>query len=181
MVTQADRLEAALDFFTTHMLGPHKGKERAYRKAGISGARTTADADWRAFAALLTGDIGRSSSSLSELPHHHVRAAPLGGSVTYMFVQEAVEDEFEAFKARYHLVFEYECGLSRVEVRRFTGAQWVEYAEQRGGIEFFAFSRFTDPEIDFSSDWMKKNADLMLTLEDGAVSYFDPLLWEYEK
>ena len=174
-----NRLEAALDFFTAHMLGPHKSKVRAYRKAGIEHAPTTAKADWHALAALLTGDLGERTSLLAELPHHHVRAACMGGFATYTFVQEAVEEEYEAFQGRYHLVFSHEPDLSRVEVRRLRGAQWVEYAEEHGGIEFFAFSRFTDPEIEFPSQWINEHGDLMLVVEDGTVVYLDPALWEY--
>ena len=86
--------------------------------------------------------------------------------------------EFEEFKKRFHLVFSYADNLSRVELRRFTGSQWVEYVEEFGGIEFFAFSGFTDPEIDFGPAWLHENADLMLVLDAGSVTYLNPALTE---
>lgn len=178
---QTGHLETALDFFTAHILGPHRSKARAYRKAGIGDAPTTARADWHALAALLTGDIGARTSFLAELPHHHVRAACMNGFPTYTFVQEAVEEEYEAFQSRYHLVFLYEPDLAHVELWRFSGSQWIEHAEARGGIEFFAFSGFTDPEIEFPSTWIRNHADLMLVIEDGAIVHLDPALWEYGK
>ena len=181
MAEHTGHLEAALDFFTAHMLGPHKSKVRAYRKAGISYAPTTARADWHALAALLTGDVGERTSFLAELPHHHVRAACMNGFAMYTFVQEAVEEEYEAFQGRHHLVFLYEPDLSHVEVWRFSGSQWIEHAEERGGIEFFAFSGFTDPEIEFESAWIREHAAPMLVVDDGAVVYLDPALWEYGK
>ncbi len=140
------------------------------------GADTVSYADWIVFAALLTGDRPGGGSDLAELANHHVRSHRFGSAPVYAFVQEAVETEFEAFKQHFHLVFSYADNLSRVELRRFTGSQWVEYVEEFGGIEFFAFSGFTDPEIVIRPAWLFENADLMLVLDAGSLSYLNPAL-----
>ena len=155
---------------------PFQAKNRYYRECWASGAATASKADWIVFAALLTGDRPGASSILAELSHHHVRSHPFGSSPVYTIVQEAAEVEFEAFKECRHLVFSYADNLSRVELRRFTGAQWVEHVEEFGGITFFASSRFTDPEIDIPPSWLHEHAELMLVLDSGSVTYINPSL-----
>lgn len=174
----ADGFQTALDFFRDCMLRPFQAKSRYYRESAMWGATTASEADWIVFAALLTGDRPGGESHLAELSDHHVRSHRFGAGPIYCIVQEAVEDEFEAFKLRTHLVFSYADNLSRVEMRRFTGQQWVEYVEEFGGIAFFAFSGFTDPEIDIRPAWLYENAELMLVLDAGSVTYRNPALGE---
>lgn len=176
MAESPPNVDEAIAFFNECILQPHQAKERHYRESGVWGAGSASDADWVAFAALLTGDRPGGDSDLPELSRHHVRNHRFGSGPLYTFVQEAVEDEFEAFKERYHLAFSYADNLSHVELRRFTGAQWVEYVEQYGGITFFAFSGFTDPEIDIRPSWLYEHAELMLVLDSGRLSYLNPSL-----
>ena len=171
-------VDAAVSFFRDCMLTPYRLKSAPYRACGISESETTSQADWIVFAALLTGDRRGSESDLSELTRHHVRSHRLGSGPTYTMVQEAVDVEFGALATRSHLVFSYADNLSRVELRRFTGAQWAQYVEELGGISFFALSRFTDPEVTISPVWLHKSSELMLILDAGEVTYLNPLLSE---
>lgn len=167
-------VDAAMSFFQDCILRPYQTKERHYRDCGMVGVSSTSCSDWIVFAALLTGDRQGSSSDLSELSRHHIRSHGFGYGPVYTLVQEAVEVEFEAFKQVDHLVFSYARDLSRVELRRFAGAQWVEYVEEFGGIKFFALSRFTDPEISIRPSWLFENAELLLVLDAGTITYLNP-------
>lgn len=169
-------VDAALAYFKECILHPYQTKERYHREYGVWGGDSASDADWIVFAALLTGDRPGRRSSLAELSHHHVRSHRLGYGPIYTCVQEAVEEEFEEFKERFHLVFAYADNLSRVELRRFTGSQWVEFVEEFGGISFFAFSGYTDPEIFIPPKWLSENARLLLVLDAGKITHLSPEL-----
>ena len=173
--SQSD-VDAALAYFQECILRPHQAKERYYREFGVWGESTASNTDWIVFAALLTGDRPGSRSSLAELSHHHVRSHRLGYGPIYTIVQEAVEEEFEEFKERFHLVFAYADNLSRVELRRFTGTQWVDFVEEFGGISFFAFSGYTDPEIFIPPKWLSENSRLLLVLDAGKITHLSPEL-----
>lgn len=176
MANPRPNASAAVAYFNECILRPHRAKERYYRECGLWSVGSASEVDWIVFAALLTGDRPGGVSDLPELSRHHVRSHRFGSRPLYTIVQEAVEVEFEAFKECHHLVFSYADNLSRVELRRFAGAQWVEYVEGFGGITFFASSRFTDPEIDIPPSWLHDHSDLMLVLDSGSVTYVDPSL-----
>lgn len=169
-------VDAAMSFFRECILQPYQSKARRYQECGLWGTDTASRSDWIVFAALLTGDRPGGTSWLPELSRHHVRNHPFGSGPTYTIVQEAVEEDFDAFKARFHLSISYATDLSRVEVRRFTGSQWVDYVEEFGGIQFFAFSRFTDPEIDIRPAWLFEHAELVLVLDGGSITYLNSAL-----
>lgn len=171
-------VENALSFFRECILEPCQAKAKHYRQSGFGEGAYPAEWDWVVLAALLTGDRPAGGHSISQLIRHHVRSHVFGSGPSYTIVQEYVEVEFEAFQARPHLVWSFSPDLSRVEMRRFTGEEWIECVQELGGIEFFAFSRFTDPEVTIDSSWMFERSELMLVLDGGRLSYLSPVLME---
>ncbi len=170
------RGQAAARFFREHMLQPCKEKSVRYQQYGFEGNALPSDRDWIVLAALVTGDRPAGSDSLSELERHHVRSHRFGTGPTYTVVQEYARVEFDALKSRSHLAVSYATDLSSVEIRRFKGEQWLEYVQEFGGFEFFAFSRFTDPEITIDPGWMLEHSQLLLTLDAGRIVCLNPVI-----
>ena len=173
-----DDVKAAVSFFRECIFDPCRTKAEHYRQAGFGTRAYPAEWDWVVLAALFTDDRPAGGHSISELSGHHVRSHFFGSGPTYTIVQEYVEDEFEAFQTRAHLALSYSPDLSRVEMRRITGEQWLECVQEIGGISFFAFSRFTDPEVEIPASWMFDHSELLVVLDSGRVSYLSRSLTE---
>ena len=171
-------LPEALDFLDAHIRAPYRRKQAIYDRVGCPEWGGVADADWIALAALLTGDEGAGRDSLSQLIRHHVQAIPAGGSAIYTFVQEYADVECGLWTSVDHLVFIRDRDLSRILLRRFSGAQFAERMEELGGEGFLRNSEFTDPDVEFTAQWLDRNAAVMLIIEDGQVRSFDSRLWE---
>lgn len=171
-------LPEALDFLDAHIRAPYRRKRAIYDRIGCPEWGGVADADWIALAALLTGDEGAGRDSLSQLIRHHVQAIPAGGSAIYTFVQEYADVEYGLWSSVDHLVFIRDRDLSRITLRRFSGAQFAERMEELGGENFLWNSRFTDPDVEFTTQWLDRNAAVMLIIEDREVRSFDSRLWK---
>lgn len=177
-VSSRSPLAEALDFLDAHIRAPYRRKRAIYDRIGCPEWGGVADADWIALAALLTRDEGAGRDSLSPLIRHHVQAIPAGGSAVYTFVQEYADMEYGLWASVDHLVFIRDRDLSRILLRRFSGAQFAERMEELGGDDFLRNSEFTDPDVDFPADWLNRNAAVMLITEDGEVRSFDSRLWQ---
>lgn len=174
------KLDEAVEFFQKFIYEPLQGKMAIYRKIGCVPIVGVAASDWLMFAALLTGDIVEAVSGGTSLVRHHVIMTGRDGPITYTFVQEAAAGELASWMAKPHLVFCADDDLSRVVVRRFDGAQFGDRVSECGGLSFLEGSRFSDPEVDFSAEWLKQNTDVMLVIYNAEIVAFDSRLWKVE-
>ena len=174
-----ERLNLAREFLAEQMLTQHRSKAVLYRHCGLSPQATVSNSDWLAFSALLTGDSCH-PAMCGALRNYIVRTTGIGGSVAYQFVQDDIDSELSALCSAAHLVLQYAPDLTQVEVWGFSGATFARGIEGFGGREFLLQSRFSDPEVEFTPQWLAMNAVPMLFFHECRVVFVDHRLWESE-
>jgi hypothetical protein len=125
--------------------------------------------DWEVFASILVRDVGKKLAAGIDLAQHEVKSAFSGASYEYQYHKKTGKEKLKSDAEAGHLFFDHRNNLRHVDLR---------YAHGSSMKEFFRkwLHEYPDPypqryrkNIPFS--WVKKHAILLMTLEDGEVTY----------
>jgi hypothetical protein len=161
--------EKALMFFHAYMYGPLQGKLRLYRARGVRSVGKALSSDWEVFASILVNDVGTKLTKGVDLSRHEVKSAEKGGSYEYQYHKNGGRQKLNDDMKVGHLFFDHVDNLRRVDLR---------YASGKDLSVFFKrwLADYPDPypqryrkNVPFS--WVKKNGSLLMTLEDGEVTF----------
>jgi hypothetical protein len=161
--------EKSLMFFHAYMYGPLQGKLRLYGARGIPSGTAAMSSDWEVFASMLVKDLGRKFGAGVDLVNFEVKSAKTGGSYEYQYHKLTGREKLAKDALVGHLFFEYSDTLNRVDLRYLHGSDLSEFFEKW-------LSEFPDPyqqryrkQITYAH--VKKHATLLMTIENGEVTY----------
>ncbi len=161
--------EKALMFFHAYMYGPLQGKLRLYSAREVRPPSAAMSSDWEVFASILVRDVGKKLAAGVDLSQHEVKSAFNGGSYEYQYHKDTGKEKLRTDAKVGHLFFDHRNDLGHVDLRYAHGSDMKEFF--RKWIE-----EYPDPypqryrkNIPFT--WVKKNATLLMTLEDGEVTF----------
>jgi hypothetical protein len=138
-----------------------------HRKLHYPGAAIPSD--WEVFVSILLRDPGKKLAAGIDLSQHEVKSAFDGGSYEYQYHKDTGKKKLRTDAQVGHLFFDHRNNLGHVDLR---------YAHASSMKEFFRkwLREYPDPypqryckNIPFQ--WVKKNALLLMTLEDGEVTF----------
>jgi hypothetical protein len=161
--------EKALMFFHAYMYGPLQGKLRIYKDRTVRPSTVALSSDWEVFAAMLVDDLGQKLAAGIDLSQHEVKSALDGSSYEYQYHKDGGRKKLSADMKAKHLFFAHRDNLRHVDLRFAHGSAMKGFFQKW-------LKEFPDPygqryrkNIPFS--WVKENAILLMTLEDGEVTY----------
>lgn len=161
--------EKALMYFHAYMYGPLQGKLRLYAARNVKSAGGVMSSDWEVFASILVNDLGQKLGSGIDLSNFEVKSAKSGGSYEYQYHKNTGKKKLSHDMKVGHLFFEYANNLKLVNLRFVHGSQMKDFFKKW-------LDEYPDPypqryrkNIPFL--WVKNNAKLLMTLEDGEVTY----------
>jgi hypothetical protein len=125
--------------------------------------------DWEVFASMLVRDLGMKLAAGVDLSEHEVKSAAEGGSYEYQYHKNTGKDKLKKDQEVGHLFFDHRDNLRRVDLRYAHGSAMKEFFQKW-------LKEYPDPYrqryrkgIPFR--WVKKNAQLLMTLVDGEVTF----------
>ncbi len=156
-------------FFHAYMYGPLQGKLRIYKDRTVRPSTVALSSDWEVFAAMLVDDVGQKLAAGIDLSQHEVKSALDGSSYEYQYHKDGGKKKLIADMKTRHLFFAHRDNLRHVDLRFAHGSAMKEFFRKW-------LNEFPEPygqryrkSIPFS--WVKKNAKLLMTLEDGEVTF----------
>jgi len=162
--------EKALMFFHAYMYGPLQGKLRLYRARGVHSVGKAQPSDWEVFASILVKDVGTKLTKGVDLSAYEVKSAQDGGSYEYQYHKKSGQEKLKKDMQVGHLFFDHADNLRKVDLRYVPGKDLSP--------KFFRvwLEKYPDPypqryrnNVPFS--WVKKHGLLLMTLEDGEITY----------
>jgi hypothetical protein len=161
--------EKALMFFHAYMYGPLQGKLRLYNAREVRPSAAAMPSDWEVFASILVRDVGKKLAAGIDLSEHEVKSAYAGASYEYQYHKNTGKKKLRSDVQVGHLFFDHRNNLRRVDLRYAHGSSMKGFFQKW-------LQEYPDPypqryrkNIPFS--WVEKNATLLMTLEDGEVTY----------
>ncbi|MFL6521264.1 MAG: hypothetical protein ACJ8NS_13665 [Chthoniobacterales bacterium] len=164
--------EKALMFFHAYMYGPLQGKLRLYNARKVRGSATTPSSDWEVFASILVNDVGKKLGSGVDLSSYEVKSALSPGSYEYQYHKNTGRDKLRTDASVGHLFFEHSDNLRLVKLRYAHGSQMKQFFEKW-------LAEFPEPygqryRKNIPYGWVAENADLLMVLTDGEVTFPAP-------
>lgn len=161
--------EKALMFFHAYMYGPLQGKLRLYSARSVHAPGAAMPSDWEVFASILVRDLGKKLAAGIDLGQYEVKSAFAGGSYEYQYHKNTGKEKLKRDASVGHLFFDHRDNLRHVDLR---------YAHGSSMKEFFTkwLKEYPDPypqryRKNIPFQWVTKNAVLLMTLDDGEVTY----------
>lgn len=156
-------------FFHAYMYGPLQGKLRLYRARGVHSAGAAMASDWEVFASILVRDLGKKLAAGIDLSEYEVKSAFDGGSYEYQYHKRTGKEKLKSDAEVGHLFFNHRNNLRHVDLRYAHGSSMKEHFQKW-------LHEYPDPypqryRKNIPFNWVKKNATLLMTLEDGEVAY----------
>lgn len=161
--------EKSLMFFHAYMYGPLQGKLRLYAERSIRQGSVAMSSDWEVFASMLVRDLGTKLGAGIDLAGYEVKSAGPSASYEYQYHKNTGQDKLAKDREVGHLFFEYADNLRRVDLRYAHGSHMREF--------FDAWLQdYPDPypqryRKNIPYRWVKKHGVLLMTLENGEVTY----------
>lgn len=161
--------EKALMFFHAYMYGPLQGKLRLYNAREVHPPGAAMSSDWVVFASILVRDVGKKLAAGIDLSQYEVKSASNGGSYEYQYHKNTGKKKLKIDSEVGHLFFDHRNNLRHVDLR---------YAHGSSMNGFFRkwLRDYPDPypqryrnNVPFM--WVKENAILLMTLQDGEVTF----------
>jgi hypothetical protein len=161
--------EKALMFFHAYMYGPLQGKLRLYKARGVRSVSKAQPSDWEVFASILVKDVGTKLTKGVDLSRHEVKSAEKGGSYEYQYHKKGGLQKLNDDMQVGHLFFDHVDNLRRVDLRYVPGKILSVFFK-------LWLDKYPDPypqryrkSVPFS--WVKKHGSLLMTLEEGEVTF----------
>src|SRR6266576_242468 len=142
---------------------------RLYEPRKLHHPGAAMSSDWEVFASILVRDLGKKLAAGIDLSQHEVKSAFDGGSYEYQYHKDTGKQKLRTDAQVGHLFFDHRNNLGHVDLR---------YAHGSSMKEFFRkwLREFPEPygqryrkSVPFK--WVEKNAILLMTLENGEVTY----------
>lgn len=156
-------------FFHAYMYGPLQGKLRLYSARSVHAPGAAMPSDWEVFASILVRDLGKKLAAGIDLGQYEVKSAFAGGSYEYQYHKNTGKEKLRRDASVGHLFFDHRDNLRHVDLR---------YAHGSLMKEFFTkwLKEYPDPygqryRKNIPFQWVTKNAVLLMTLDDGEVTY----------
>jgi hypothetical protein len=156
-------------FFHAYMYGPLQGKLRLYGARGVHVAGAAMASDWEVFASILVRDLGKKLAGGVDLSEHEVKSAFDGGSYEYQYHKNSGKDKLKRDAEVGHLFFDHRNSLRHVDLRYAHGSSMKEFFRKWLDDYPEPYQQRYRKNIPFN--WVEKNATLLMTLEDGEVTY----------
>lgn len=156
-------------FFHAYMYGPLQGKLRLYKAREVHAPGAAMSSDWEVFASILIRDPGKKQAAGIDLSQYEIKSAFEGGSYEYQYHKKTGKKKLQTDLQVGHLFFDHRNNLRHVDLRYAHGSSLKEF--------FHKWLRnYPDPypqryRKNIPFNWVKKNATLLMTLEDGEVAY----------
>lgn len=162
--------EKALIFFHAYMYGPLQGKLRLYGARKVKPGAVAMPSDWEVFASILVRDLGTKLGAGIDLSEYEVKSAADGGNYEYQYHKIGGKEKLHKDMEVGHLFFDHRDNLRNVDLRYAHGS-WLKE-------QFFDqwLRRYPDPYLqryrkNIPFKWVKENGILLMTLENGEVTY----------
>lgn len=156
-------------FFHAYMYGPLQGKLRLYDAREVRPSAAAMPSDWVVFASILVRDVGKKLTAGIDLSGHEVKSASNGAGYEYQYHRNTGKKKLKGDAEVGHLFFDHRNNLRRVDLRYAHGSAMKEFFQEW-------LREYPDPYpqryrrlIPFP--WVEKNAKLLMTLEDGEVTF----------
>lgn len=164
--------EKSLMFFHSYMYGPLQGKLRLYNERGVRPGAVAMSSDWEVFASMIVQDVGTKLGAGIDLAGHEVKSAGPGAAYEYQYHRKTGAAKVAKDAQVGHLFFEYSDNLRRVDLRYVHGSQMREFFDAWARELATAYAgdrqRFRK---NVPYKWVKQHGVLLMTLENGEVTY----------
>ncbi|MFZ3201188.1 MAG: hypothetical protein WA175_08550 [Candidatus Acidiferrales bacterium] len=132
--------------------------------------RAAMSSDWEVFASILIRDPGKKRAAGIDLSQYEIKSALDGGSYEYQYHKIGGKKKLASDAKVGHLFFAHRNNLRHVDLRYAHGSSMRD--------KFFRkwLKDYPDPypqryRKNIPFHWVKNNALLLMTLEDGEVTY----------
>ena len=125
--------------------------------------------DWEVFASILVRDLGKKLAAGIDLLQNEVKSAFEGGSYEYQYHKNTGREKLRRDAEVGHLFFDHRNNLRQVDLRYAHGSQLREFFQKWLREYPEPYRQRYRRSIAFG--WVKKNAILLMTLEDGEVTF----------
>lgn len=161
-------LKDSMEFFHTYMYAPLQGKRHIYEDRGIRLGTAVAASDWEVLASLLVGSKGNGGVSGVDLGDFEVKSVLGDGGYEYQYHKETGVEKLKKDATVGHLFFNHINFLNKIELRYVHGIE-----AKKEHFDVWA-ANYPNPypqryRNSISFGWAKKNAKLLLVIENGKV------------
>jgi hypothetical protein len=156
-------------FFHAYMYGPLQGKLRLYGAREVHPPGAAMPSDWEVFASILVQDMGKKLAAGVDLSQHEVKSALDGGSYEYQYHKNTGKKKLRRDAEVGHLFFAHRDNLRHVDLRYAHGSSMKEFFRKWLHEYPEPYPQRYRKNIPFQ--WVKKNGTLLMTLDDGEVTY----------
>jgi hypothetical protein len=125
--------------------------------------------DWEVFASILVRDVGKKLAAGVDLSQHEVKSAHDGGAYEYQYHKNTGKGKLKSDLKVGHLFFDHRDNLGHVDLRYAHGSSMKQFFQKW-------LEEYPDPypqryrrSIPFQ--WVKNNATLLMTLDEGEVTF----------
>jgi len=161
--------EKSLMFFHAYMYGPLQGKLRLYGAREIPSGSVAMSSDWEVFASMLVNDLGRKLGAGIDLANNEVKSAKQRSSYEYQYHKNTGREKLAKDMTVGHLFFEYHDNLKEVHLRWLHGAALLKFFQK--WLDEYPDPYGTRYRKQIPYGFVKKNGILLMTLEDGEVTF----------
>lgn len=156
-------------FFHAYMYGPLQGKLRLYSAREVHPPGAAMSSDWEVFASILTRDPGKKQSAGIDLSQYEIKSAFNGGSYEYQYHKNSGRQKLKSDMEVGHLFFDHRNNLRHVDLRYIHGSSLKQFFREWLRDYPNPYGQRYRKSIPFH--WVNENAILLMTLEDGEVTY----------
>jgi hypothetical protein len=151
------------------MYGPLQGKLRLYEARKVHPTGAALSSDWEVFASILLRDPGKKRAAGIDLSQYEVKSAFARGSYEYQYHKNTGKEKLKRDTEVGHLFFDHQDNLRHVDLRYAHGTSMKEFFRQW-------LREYPNPYLqryrkNIPFQWVKDNATLLMTLENGEVTY----------
>lgn len=157
-----------MEFFTSFMYLPLQSKRIIYESRGVRLGSIIPSSDWEVFASLLVDQKGSGGISGVDLEGFEVKSAMNNGSYEYQYHKDTGIQKLDEDVKVGHLFFNHFDFLKKVELRYVHGSVAAK--------DYFTVWKQNYPNPypqryrnNISFNWVKQNAQLLLTIEEGKI------------
>jgi hypothetical protein len=165
--------EKALMFFHAYMYGPLQGKLRLYGSRNVRSTGAAMSSDWEVFASILVRDVGMKLAAGVDLEGHEVKSAQDGGSYEYQYHKKSGKEKLKKDAEVGHLFFDHSNNLRRVDLRYAHGSSMREFFDK--WLQDYPAPYLQRYRRSIPFTWVQKHAKLLMTIENGEVTFPKPL------
>lgn len=156
-------------FFHAYMYGPLQGRLRLYKARKVHPPGAAMSSDWEVFGSILVRDLGKKLAAGIDLSQYEAKSAFGAGNYEYQYHKNTGKEKLRSDAQAGHLFFDRRNNLRHVDPRYAHGSSMREFFQKWLG-------EYPDPypqryRKNIPSSWVKKNAILLMTLDDGEVTY----------